>query len=121
MPGRSAASRSFLQEELGANGSFIGRQHGGVLAEDFERTRVILRGHDEVLLAHVGPDFFSVGSIGDVDARFVAYHSRTGRDTALKFVRAIAAEFNMTCALVTNFRVRISHAKGPGVQLNSRE
>ena len=34
-----------------------------MLAEDFERTRVILRGHDEGLLAHVGPDF-QCGSIG---------------------------------------------------------
>src|SRR5215475_12415716 len=57
MPRRSAASRSFLEEELGANGSFAGRQHGGVLADDFERTRVILRGHDGGLRAHVGPDF----------------------------------------------------------------
>src|SRR5262245_29716829 len=31
-------------------------QHRGVLAEDFERTRVILRGDDEGLLAPVGPD-----------------------------------------------------------------
>src|SRR5262245_63822065 len=37
--------------------SFARCQHrGGVLAEDFERTRVILRGDDEGLLAHVGPD-----------------------------------------------------------------
>jgi hypothetical protein len=57
MSGRSAARRSFLEEELGANGSFAGRPHRGVLAEDFERTRVIFRGHDEGLLAHVGPDF----------------------------------------------------------------
>src|SRR5215475_15489926 len=28
--------------------------------------------------------------------------------------RAIAAEFNMTCTLVTNFRVRVSRANGPG-------
>src|SRR5215813_9905036 len=28
--------------------------------------------------------------------------------------RAIAAEFNMTCTLVTNFRVRISRATRPG-------
>ena len=62
MPGRIAASRSFLEEELGANGSFAGRSHRGVLAEDFERTRVIIRGHDEGLLAHVGPDF-QCGSI----------------------------------------------------------
>ena len=33
MPRRSAASRSFLEEELGANGSFAGRQHRGVLAD----------------------------------------------------------------------------------------
>src|SRR5262249_24855728 len=32
------------------------QQHRGVLAEDFERTRAILRGNDEGLLAHVGPD-----------------------------------------------------------------
>jgi hypothetical protein len=31
-------------------------QHRGVLTEDFERTRAILRGNDEGLLAHVGPD-----------------------------------------------------------------
>src|SRR5215510_505990 len=37
--------------------SFARCQHRGVLAEDFERTRVILRGDDEGLLAHVGPDF----------------------------------------------------------------
>src|SRR5262249_4044907 len=36
--------------------SFARCQHRGVLAEDFERTRVILRGDDEGLLAHVGPD-----------------------------------------------------------------
>ena len=36
--------------------SFARCQHHGVLAEDFERTRVILRGNDEGLLAHVGPD-----------------------------------------------------------------
>src|SRR5262249_56307863 len=36
--------------------SFAGCQHRGVLAEDFERTRAILRGNDEGLLAHVGPD-----------------------------------------------------------------
>ena len=31
-------------------------QHRGVLTEDFERTRAILRGNDEGLLAHVGAD-----------------------------------------------------------------
>src|SRR5215472_10356501 len=36
--------------------SFARCQHRGVLAEDFERTRAILRGNDEGLLAHVGPD-----------------------------------------------------------------
>src|SRR5262245_33852573 len=56
MPWRCAASRSLLEEELGANFADAGRQHRGVLAEDFERTRVILRGDDEGLLAHVGPD-----------------------------------------------------------------
>src|SRR5215831_8053512 len=77
MPRRSAASRSFLEEELGANGSFAGRQHRGVLADDFERTRVILRGHDGGLRAHVGPDFqFWVHSEREADAGFVAYHSR---------------------------------------------
>src|SRR5215831_3421316 len=76
MPGRSAASRSFLEEELGANGSFAGRPHRGVLAEDFERTRVNLRGHDEGLLAHVGPDISVVQSEREVDAGFVAYLSR---------------------------------------------
>jgi hypothetical protein len=39
--------------------SFARRQHHGVLAEDFERTRVILRGNDEGLLAH--DLIFSVG------------------------------------------------------------
>src|SRR5262245_30320982 len=57
MPWRSAASRSLLEEELGANFAAAGRQHRGVLAEGFERTRVVLRGDDEGLLAHVGPDF----------------------------------------------------------------
>src|SRR5215813_11805442 len=63
MPWRSAASRSFLGEELGANSSFAGCHYLGVRGEDFERTPVILRGHDEGLLAHVGPDF-QCGSIG---------------------------------------------------------
>src|SRR5215831_1096889 len=31
-------------------------QHRGVRTEGFERTRAILRGNDEGLLAHVGPD-----------------------------------------------------------------
>src|SRR5215472_2946285 len=31
-------------------------QHRGLLTEDSERTRAILRGDDEGLLAHVGPD-----------------------------------------------------------------
>src|SRR5260370_6997988 len=31
-------------------------EHRGVLGEDFERTQAILRGNDEGLLAHVGPD-----------------------------------------------------------------
>lgn len=35
--------------------SFARCQRRGVLAEDFERTRAILRGNDEGLLAHVGP------------------------------------------------------------------
>src|SRR5215813_14162834 len=43
--------------------SFARCQRRGVLAEDFERTRVILRGDDEGLLAHVEL-IFSVGSIG---------------------------------------------------------
>src|SRR5215510_5592451 len=36
--------------------SFARCHHRGVLAEDFERTRAILRGDDEGLLAHAGPD-----------------------------------------------------------------
>ena len=36
--------------------SFARCKHRGVLAEDFERTQAILRGNDEGLLAHVGPD-----------------------------------------------------------------
>ena len=36
--------------------SFAKCQHHGVLAEAFERTRVILLGNDEGLLAHVGPN-----------------------------------------------------------------
>ena len=36
--------------------SFAKCQHRGVLAEDFERKWVILRGNDEGLPAHVGPD-----------------------------------------------------------------
>jgi hypothetical protein len=35
-------------------------QHRGVLTEDFERARAILRGNDEGLLAHVGLDLQSV-------------------------------------------------------------
>src|SRR5262249_50204189 len=31
-------------------------QHRGLLTKDFERTWAILRGNDEELLAHVGPD-----------------------------------------------------------------
>ena len=31
-------------------------QHRGLLTEDFEPTQAILRGNDEGLLAHVGPD-----------------------------------------------------------------
>src|SRR5262249_23555432 len=51
--------------------------HHGVLAEGFERTGIILRGHDEGLLAHVGSDF-ECGPIGREvdDGGFVAYHSR---------------------------------------------
>src|ERR1700751_2782495 len=36
--------------------SFAKCQHRGVLAEDFERTRAILRDNDERLVAHVRPD-----------------------------------------------------------------
>ena len=44
------------------NNPDIGRLHRGVLAEDFERTRVIFRGEDEGLLAHFGATF-QCGSI----------------------------------------------------------
>src|SRR6516162_6447709 len=44
------------------NNADIGRQHRGVLAEDFERTRVIFRRKDEGLLAHFGATF-QCGSI----------------------------------------------------------
>ena len=42
-------------------------QRRGVLTEDFERTRAILRGNDEGLLAHVDL-IFSMGSIGFPEA-----------------------------------------------------
>src|SRR6516162_6122441 len=39
-------------------------RHRGLLTEDSAPTRAFLRGNDEGLLAHVGPDVFIVGSIG---------------------------------------------------------
>src|SRR6516164_11128885 len=39
------------------NNADIGRQHRGVLAEDFERTRVIFRRKDEGWLAHFAATF----------------------------------------------------------------
>src|SRR4029450_10191043 len=75
MPGRSAASRSFL--ELGAN--FAGRPHRGVLAEDLERTRVILRGDDEGLLAHDDPFFlYRLDVARRVEAKHYNAHRRHG-------------------------------------------
>ena len=51
----------------GVNLSSFACQHRGVLTEDFERTRAILRGNDEGLLAHVDL-IFSMGSIGFPEA-----------------------------------------------------
>ena len=95
--------------------SFARCQHRGVLAEDFERTRVILRGNDEALLAHVGRDLqcgfnrfrkrarcdrFS--GLCETDQRKAkARHNMsdaigTGRDTSLKLVTAVRLLQNST-------------------------
>jgi hypothetical protein len=89
-----------------------------VLAEDFERTRAILRGNDEGLLAHVGPDL-QCGSVcaqpsmyrlsGESGLRSdrglyreaaplsVRHRPRgMGRDTSLKLVMAVRLLQNST-------------------------
>jgi hypothetical protein len=53
---------------------------------------------------------------GEVGFVFCGIVHAAGRDTSLKLVMAVrvAAEFNMTCTILTNFRVQVSRANRLG-------
>src|SRR5262249_24233117 len=80
--------------------SFARCQHRGVLAEDFGRTRAILRGNDEVL-AHVGPD---------LQCRFNRFRKRTRCDrfsgACETDQRKAKARHNMSDAKLRSYAMR---------------